>query len=481
MSVLIKGGTVVNAESSTRADVLTEGGLIRAIGPDLHAPAGCTIVDAGGALVMPGGIDPHTHMELPFMGTVTKDDFYTGTSAGVSGGTTMIIDFVIPDPKQPLMEAFRNWRGWAEKSAADYGFHVAVTWWDQSVHDDMGTLVREHGVNSFKHFMAYKNAIMANDEVLVNSFTRALELGALPTVHAENGELVFQLQQRLVAAGITGPEGHPLSRPPAVEAEAAERAIRIAEVLGTPLYIVHVSCEDTVAAIVRARSHGQRVYGEALAGHLTIDESVYRNPDWNIAAAHVMSPPFRAKHHQDALWGALAAGHLHTTATDHCAFCGDQKGAGRADFSKIPNGCAGVEDRLSVIWDAGVNTGRLTPNEFVRVTSTNAAQIFNLYPRKGAVAVGSDADLVVWDPAATKTITTAGSISRVGYNVFEGRVVTGLAKVTLSQGKIVWNDGELRTERGAGRYVKRPAFAPVFDALKRQAGLQVPRAVARAV
>ncbi len=481
MSVLIKGGTIVNAESSTRADVLTEGGLIRAIGPDLQAPAGCTVIDAGGALVMPGGIDPHTHMELPFMGTVAKDDFYTGTSAGVSGGTTMIIDFVIPDPQQPLMEAFRNWRGWAEKSAADYGFHVAVTWWDQSVHDDMGTLVREHGVNSFKHFMAYKNAIMANDEVLVNSFTRALELGALPTVHAENGELVFQMQQRLVAAGITGPEGHPLSRPPAVEAEAAERAIRIAEVLGTPLYIVHVSTEDTVAAIIRARSHGQRVYGEALAGHLTIDESVYLNPDWNIAAAHVMSPPFRAKHHQDALWGALAAGHLHTTATDHCAFCGDQKAAGRADFSKIPNGCAGVEDRLSVIWDAGVNTGRLTPNEFVRVTSTNAAQIFNLYPRKGAVAVGSDADLVVWDPAATKTITTAGSISRVGYNVFEGRAVTGLAKVTLSQGKIVWNDGELRTERGAGRYVKRPAFAPVFDALKRQAGLQVPRAVARVV
>ena len=479
-SILIRGGTVINAESSIQADVLTEGGVIRAVGPDLQAPAGCTIVDAGGALVMPGGIDPHTHMELPFMGTVAKDDFYTGTSAGVSGGTTMIIDFVIPNPKQPLMEAFKDWRGWAEKSAADYSFHVAVTWWNQSVHDDMGTLVREHGVNSFKHFMAYKNAIMADDEVLVNSFTRALELGALPTVHAENGELVFQLQKKLVAAGITGPEGHPLSRPPAVEAEAAERAIRIAEVLGTPLYIVHVSCEDSVNAIIRARSHGQRVYGEALAGHLTIDESVYRNPDWNIAAAHVMSPPFRAKHHQDALWGALAAGHLHTTATDHCAFCGDQKAMGKGDFSKIPNGCAGVEDRLSVLWDAGVNTGRLTPNEFVRVTSTNAAQIFNLYPRKGTIAVGSDADLVVWDPSATKTITTAGSQSKVGYNVFEGRHVTGLAKVTLSQGKIVWMDGELRTERGAGRYVKRPAFAPVFDALKRQAGLLRPHAVARA-
>jgi len=478
-SVLIRGGTVINADTSVRADVLTEGGLIRAIGPDLQAPAGATVVDAGGAFVMPGGIDPHTHMELPFMGTVTKDDFYTGTSAGVSGGTTMIIDFVIPNPKQPLMEAFKDWRGWAEKSAADYSFHVAVTWWDQSVFEDMGTLVRDHGVNSFKHFMAYKNAIMADDEVLVNSFTRALELGALPTVHAENGELVFQMQKRLVEQGITGPEGHPLSRPPAVEAEAAERAIRIAEVLGVPLYIVHVSCEDSVNAIIRARSHGQRVYGEALAGHLTIDESVYLNTDWDVAAAHVMSPPFRAKHHQDALWGALAAGHLHTTATDHCAFCGEQKGMGRDNFAKIPNGCAGVEDRMSVLWSAGVNTGRLTPNEFVKVTSTNCAQIFNLYPRKGAVAVGSDADLVVWDPNATKTITTAGSISKVGYNVFEGRQVMGLPMVTLSQGKIVWTNGELRTERGAGRYVNRPAFATMFDAVKRQATLHTPHAVSR--
>jgi len=478
-SVLIRGGTVVNAESSVRADVLCEGGLIRAIGPDLSAPADAVRVDAGGALVMPGGIDPHTHMELPFMGTVTKDDFYTGTAAGLSGGTTMIIDFVIPDPKQRLMDAYGLWRGWAEKAAADYSFHVAVTWWDDSVHADMGTLVREHGVNSFKHFMAYKNAIMADDEVLVNSFTRALELGALPTVHAENGELVFQLQKKLLAQGITGPEGHPLSRPPAVEAEAAERAIRIAQVLGTPLYIVHVSCEDSVQAIVRARSHGQRVYGEALAGHLTIDDSVYRDPDWNVAAAHVMSPPFRARHHQDALWGALAAGHLHTTATDHCAFCAEQKGMGRGDFSKIPNGCAGVEDRLSVLWDAGVRTGRLTPNEFVRVTSTNCAQIFNLYPRKGAVAVGSDADLVVWDPNATRTITTAGSHSKVGYNVFEGRTVTGVAKVTLSQGRIVWIDGDLRAVRGAGRHIPRPAFAPMFDALQRQARAHEPHAVAR--
>ena len=257
---------------------------------------------------MPGGIDPHTHMELPFMGTVASEDFFSGTAAALAGGTTMIIDFVIPNPKQPLLEAYDAWRGWAEKACADYSFHVAITWWSEQVHKDMGVLTKERGVNSFKHFMAYKNAIMADDEILVNSFTRARELGAICTVHAENGELVFHLQQELVKAGITGPEGHPLSRPPEVEGEAANRAIRIAQVLNVPLYIVHNSCRESLEAITRARSEGQRVYGEVLAGHLLVDDSVYRNPDWNIAAAHVMSPPFRPKEHQEALWNGSAVG-----------------------------------------------------------------------------------------------------------------------------------------------------------------------------
>src|SRR5246500_1420549 len=281
MATLIRGGTVVAANQTWRADVLCHdsaaGGTIAQIGVDLEAPVGATVIDAGGQYVMPGGIDPHTHMELPFMGTTASDDFYSGTAAGLAGGTTSIIDFVIPSPRQPLMAAFNDWRGWAEKAAADYGFHVAVTWWDESVHRDMGTLVAEHGVSSFKHFMAYKNAIMADDEVLVNSFSRSLELGALPTVHAENGELVFRLQQALLARGMTGPEAHPLSRPPEVEGEAANRAIRIAQGLGVPVYIVHVSAKDAVDAITRARSEGLRVFGEVLPGHLVIDESVYRD------------------------------------------------------------------------------------------------------------------------------------------------------------------------------------------------------------
>ncbi len=484
-AVLIQGGTVVNADREFKADVLCVDGQIVAVGTDLDAPAGAQRIDAGGQYVMPGGIDPHTHMQLPFMGTVTMDDFFSGTAAAMAGGTTTIIDFVIPNPQQPLMEAYRTWRGWAEKAASDYSFHVAITWWDETVRRDMGTLVQEEGVNSFKHFMAYKNAIMADDETLVNSFRRCLELGAMPTVHAENGELVFLLQQEMKDLGITGPEGHPLSRPPVVEGEAAQRAIAIANVLNVPIYVVHVSCEEAASAIARARVAGQRVYGEVLAGHLVVDDSVYRHSDFAVAAAHVMSPPFREKTHQEALWRGLQSGSLQTTATDHCTFCAEQKAAGRLDFSKIPNGTGGVEERMTVIWDAGVNTGRLTRSEFVAVTSANAAKLFNLYPRKGCVAPGADADLVLWDPAATKTMSVRTQHSKGDYNIFEGRRVTGLPSHTLSQGQLVWVNGDLRAQSGAGRYIKRPAFSGAsgqgshFEALARKAALGAPTAATR--
>ena len=468
MSIVIRGGTVVTAEQTFSADVYCENGLIAAIGENLEVPAGAEVIDATGQYVMPGGIDPHTHMQLPFMGTVASEDFYTGTAAGLAGGTTSIIDFVIPAPQQPLMDAYHQWRDWSEKSAADYGFHVAVTWWDESVKRDMQTLVQEHGVNSFKHFMAYKNAIMADDEILVNSFARCLELGAMPTVHAENGELVFQLQKDLLAKGITGPEAHPLSRPPVVEGEAANRAIQIAQVMKVPIYIVHVSCQESLAAITRARNEGQRVYGEVLAGHLVIDDSVYRSEDFEFAAAHVMSPPFRSKEHQAALWKGLQGGNLQTTATDHCCFCAPQKAAGKDDFTKIPNGTAGIEDRMAIMWDAGVNTGKLTMNEFVAVTSANSAKIFNIYPQKGSITTGADADIIVWDPEASRTISAATHHQNIDFNIFEGRTVKGVPTHTLSRGNLVYKDGDLRAVKSAGKYVKRKAFAPVFEAMAKQ-------------
>ncbi len=478
-AVLIRGGTVVNADRAFRADVLCQDGRIVAVAEGLSAPAGATVVDAGGQYVMPGGIDPHTHMQLPFMGTVTMDDFFTGTAAGLAGGTTAIIDFVIPDPQENILDAYKKWRGWAEKSASDYSFHVAITWWSEQVRKDMGTLVNDEGINSFKHFMAYKNAIMCDDETLVNSFKRALELGAMPTVHAENGELVYLLQKTVSEMGIKGPEGHPLSRPPMVEAEAANRAIAIADVLGVPIYVVHVSCVESAEAIARARARGQRVYGEVLAGHLVLDDSVYRHPDFATAAAHVMSPPFRPKGNSEFLWRGLQSGNLHTTATDHCTFCAAQKAAGKDDFSKIPNGCGGVEERLAVIWDEGVNTGRLTPSEFVAVTSANTAKLFNIYPQKGSVSVGADADLVVWDPAGTKTLSVKTQHSKGDFNIFEGRTVKGIPSHTLSQGELVYVQGDLRAVQGKGRYIKRPAFGPDFGAAQQRAQTQKPTAVTR--
>jgi dihydropyrimidinase len=471
-AILIRGGTVVNGDRSVRADVLCVGDKIQGVGEGLAAPAGAEVIDAGGQLVMPGGIDPHTHMQLPFMGTVTMDDFFTGTAAGLAGGTTTILDFVVPGAKERPMEAYRRWREWAAKSAADYGLHCAITSWSDGVSEDMGTLVREEGVTCFKLFMAYKGAIMADDETLARAFRRALELGAMPAVHAENGDLVALLQQEMLAREIRGPEGHPLSRPPSVEGEATNRAIAIAGVLNVPVYVVHVSCADAVEAIARARNAGMRVYGEALAGHLLVDDSAYRSPDFATAAAHVMSPPFRSKEHQAALWRGLQAGHLQTTATDHCTFNAEQKAMGKNDFTKIPNGCGGIEERMAVIWDEGVNGGRLTPEEFVRVTSANAAQLFNLYPRKGLVAPGADADVVVWDPQATKTLSARTQHSKGDFNVFEGRTVRGVPTHTVSQGRLVFARGDLRAERGAGRYLKRPPFNAVSEALAKLATRQ---------
>ncbi len=479
MTKLIRGGTVVNHDHSQRADVLVRDGVIAAIGPDLQAPAGAEIIDAGGCYVMPGGIDPHTHLEFEFMGTVTADDFEWGTKAALSGGTTMVVDMCIPTPGQSLLAAYQDWRRKAEGAASDYGFHMAISWWDKQIFDEMETCVKTYGINTFKHFMAYKGALMVNDDQMYNSFQRCAGLGAMPIVHAENGDVVWHLQQHYLAAGVTGPEGHAYSRPPLVEAEAANRAIMIADMAGCPVYIVHTSCREAHEAIARARAAGQRVYGEPLVQFLVLDEDEYRHKDWEHAARRVMSPPFRNKEHQASLWAGLQSGSLQVVATDHCAFTTEQKRLGRRDFTKIPNGTGGLEDRLPVLWTAGVNTGRLTKEEFVAVTSANIARILNVFPRKGGVAVGSDADLVIFDPTASKTISAKKQVSRIDYNVFEGYRCTGLPRATLLRGEITWLDGDLRAEAGGGQYVPRDPFpaVQVADATWRE--LTAPRPVER--
>ena len=476
MSKVIKGGTVVTADRQVRADVLIEGEKIVEIGENLK---GDEVIDASEAYVIPGGIDPHTHLEMPFMGTTAAETFETGTWAAACGGTTMLIDFCLPGEDGSIKNAIQEWhRKSAPQICSDIGYHMAITGWNENIFDEMKDAV-DAGVNSFKHFMAYKGALMVEDDEMFASFSRCKELGALPMVHAENGDLVDLMQKKFLAEGKTGPEWHARSRPPEFEGEAANRAIHLADVIGSPLYIVHVSAIQALEEITRARNGGHRVFGEVLAGHLMIDDSVYRHEDWDVAAAHVMSPPFRPKEHQAALWKGLQSGNLQTTATDHCCFCAEQKAMGRDDFSKIPNGTAGVEDRMAVLWTHGVGTGRLTPSEFVAVTSANAAKIFNIYPRKGSISVGADADIVVWDPAASKTISVKTHHQNIDYNIFEGMEVTGLPSHTISRGVVTYKEGDLRAVNGAGRYVDRPAYAPYFEALEKRAELHRPQAVDR--
>jgi dihydropyrimidinase len=456
--LLIRHGTVVTHERLFLADVLCEDGRITSVGTGIAPPQGADVLDAAGCLVLPGGIDPHTHMEMPFMGTVTSEDFFTGTRAALAGGTTTIMDFVIPAPGQSLLEAHAQWFHRAAKACCDYTFHVAVTWWDESVRDEMTTLVAHKGINSFKHFMAYKGSLMADDPILLQSFEHSLSLGALPTVHAENGELVAALQGKLLARAPQDPLSHAASRPAVVEGEAANRAIAIATLLGVPLYIVHVSCKESLDAIAHAQQQGGRVFGECLPQHLVLDDSVYQQKTWNGAAAYVMSPPFRPREHQNALWAGLEGNTLATVATDHCCFLSEQKQMGIEDFTRIPNGTPGVEDRLMVLWEHGVNTGRLAPCDFVALTSTNAARIFNMYPQKGAIAPGSDADLVVWDPGLHKTLSRAHHHQQVDFNCFEGMTVRGAPRFTVAGGVVRFAEGMPLVQRGSGRCIPRPPW-----------------------
>jgi dihydropyrimidinase len=472
---IIKNGTIVTADLTYKADIRIENGAIAQIGQNL---AGGEVLDASGCYVMPGGIDPHTHLEMPFMGTYSTDDFESGTRAALAGGTTMVVDFCLPNPGQSLLEALSMWDNKTGKASCDYSFHMAVTWWGEQVWNEMAEVVGR-GITSFKHFMAYKGALMVNDDEMFASFQRCAELGALPLVHAENGDVVAAMTQKLLDAGNNGPEAHAYSRPPEVEGEATNRAIMIADMAGVPLYVVHTSCEQSHEAIRRARQKGMRVYGEPLIQHLVLDETEYFDRDWDYAARRVMSPPFRNRQHQDSLWAGLQAGSLQVVATDHCAFTTQQKRTGIGNFAKIPNGTGGLEDRLPVLWTRGVNTGRLTMNEFVAVTSTNIAKILGLYPKKGAVLVGADADLVVWDPKRQKTISARTQQSAIDYNVFEGIEVTGLPRFVLSRGKVSVVEGEIRTEPGHGSFVGRAPDNPVNRALSQWKELTAPRKVER--
>ncbi|KYQ88758.1 dihydropyrimidinase [Tieghemostelium lacteum] len=465
--MLIKNGIITNDDRQFKSDVLIENGKVKEIGLNLQVPVDTEIIDAEGSLLIPGGIDPHTHFQLPFMGTVAVDDFDIGTKASIAGGTTFIIDFVIPTKGQSLIAAYDQWRKWAdEKVNCDYSLHVAITWWSEQVSKEMEILVKERGVNSFKVFMAYKNSFMINDEEMYQVFKRCKELGALAQVHAENGDLVHEGQKKVLEMGITGPEGHELSRPEECEAEATNRAITIANRVNTPVYIVHVMSKGAAEVIVKHKKEGKKVYGEPIAAGLGVDGTHMWNKDWRHAAAYVMGPPIRPDPQtKEILMDYLASGDLSCVGTDNCTFCADQKAMGKDDFTKIPNGVNGVEDRMSIVWDKGVNTGKLTPCEFVRATSTAAAKIFNVYPQKGRIDVGSDADIVIWDPKKTKTISKETHHHACDFNIFEGMNVTGIAVTTIVKGKVVWSNNTLSTVKGSGKFVPRLPFGSVFDGI----------------
>ncbi|MEE8138032.1 MAG: dihydropyrimidinase [Thermoanaerobaculia bacterium] len=454
MGILIKNGTVVTALDRWVGDVRCHDGRIAELGTGLEAAAGDEVLDASGQFVFPGGVDPHVHMELPVAGTVSSDDFETGTAAGLAGGTTTIIDFVHPERGQNLLEALAARREEAAKAVADYGLHMAVTWWGDETAAWMARCV-EQGIPSFKVYMAYKEIVGIEDRELVRVLEAIARTGGLLLVHAEHGDMVELLRDRMAAEGKIEPRFHALSRPPELEGEAASRAAVLAGVSGAALYVVHVTCRETVAALVRARERGWTVYGETCPQYLLLEDSVYDKPDFE-GAAYVIAPPIRPRSHQETLWSALKAGILQVVATDHCPFNQEgQKELGRRDFRRIPGGAAGIEHRLSLLYTYGVLEGRLDLQQFVDLVSTRPARLFGLYPRKGSITIGADADLVVWDPEATATISAESHHHRCDRSIYEGFRVKGLASVVIANGRIRWQEGDLMVERGEGRFLAR--------------------------
>lgn len=452
---LSQGGTVVLSDSMMEADLLIENGVITEVSKEINYTMGNInhIIDASGRYVMPGGIDPHTHLSMPFMGMVACDDFFSGQSASLAGGTTFHIDFVLPK-NHDLMEGFKEWTKKAEDAVMDYGFHMAVTSWSEKVAQDMETLVKSHGINSFKFFMAYKGSLMVTDAEMLEGFIKCKELGVLPQVHAENGDAVARGQEYVFRdLGIKQPKGHALSRPEVLEAEATGRAIRLAEFVGSPLYVVHVMGREAASEISAARFRGSRIIGETVTSAISLEESCLWNENFTEAAKFVMSPPIRSAESRDAVKAALAGGALQLLGTDHAVFNSTQKSIGKNDFRLIPNGVNGIEERMHIAWEELVNSGLMTPMDFVRVTSTEAAKIFNIFPQKGTIARGSDADVIILDPNIEHVISASSHHSRMDTNVYEGRKVRGKVVTTISQGRIVWNNGKLNVNRGSGRFI----------------------------
>jgi dihydropyrimidinase len=463
MGLLIQNGAVVTAEQTLAADVLIEGSLIREVRAGIP-PHGHTVIDASGLLVLPGGIDVHTHLDMPFGGTTSADDFESGTRAAAIGGTTTIVDFAVQARGARMRDALDTWWKKAEgKACIDYGLHMIVTDLSGSGLEDMDDMVRE-GVASFKLFMAYPNVLMADDATIFRALRQTAKNGALICMHAENGSVIDVIVQQALAEGKTAPVYHALTRPTIAEAEAVQRAIAMAEIAGAPVYIVHLSSEDALNQVREARDRGLPAFAETCPQYLLLSIEDQMPGKSFEEAKYVFSPPLREKKNQPALWEGLKHDHLQVVSTDHCPFCfADQKMLGKDDFTKIPNGAPGVENRMQLIYHFGVNghdsadTGRLTLNRFVEITAAAPARIFGMYPKKGTIAPGSDADIVLWDPESEHTIRAATHHSRCDYSMFEGFQVRGNARQVYSRGELIVENGEYIARIGRGQYLRREA------------------------